>query len=57
VIHLAHLRQVGTSAGSTPIWDYRCEIALRWGFAHLGRFAVEYRQRFGESSPETLGRR
>jgi AraC-like DNA-binding protein len=33
------------------------EIALRWGFAHLGRFAVEYRQRFGESPSETLGRR
>jgi AraC-like DNA-binding protein len=32
-------------------------IALRWGFAHLGRFAVEYRQRFGESPSETLGRR
>ena len=33
------------------------EIAFRWGFAHLGRFAVEYRQRFGESPSETLARR
>jgi AraC-like DNA-binding protein len=33
------------------------EIALRWGFAHLGRFAVQYRQRFGESPSETLGKR
>jgi AraC-like DNA-binding protein len=32
------------------------EIALRWGFAHLGRFAVEYRERFGESPSETLAR-
>jgi AraC-like DNA-binding protein len=22
--------------------------ALRWGFAHLGRFSVEYRRAFGE---------
>ena len=33
------------------------EIATRWGFAHLGRFAVEYRRRFGESPSETLWRR
>jgi AraC-like DNA-binding protein len=33
------------------------EIASRWGFAHLGRFAVEYRLRFGESPSQTLARR
>jgi AraC-like DNA-binding protein len=32
------------------------EIATRWGFGHLGRFAVEYRKRFGESPSETLWR-
>jgi AraC-like DNA-binding protein len=32
-------------------------IAARSGFAHLGRFSVEYRQRFGESPSETLKRR
>lgn len=32
------------------------EIALRWGFNHLGRFAVEYRRRFGESPSDTLRR-
>jgi len=32
-------------------------IAIKWGFAHLGRFAVEYRLRFGESPSQTLGRR
>lgn len=31
------------------------EIALRSGFSHLGRFASEYRQLFGESPSETLG--
>ncbi|WP_430788346.1 AraC family transcriptional regulator [Actinoplanes sp. G11-F43] len=30
------------------------EVANRWGFAHLGRFASAYRRRFGESPSETL---
>lgn len=30
------------------------EIASRWQFNHLGRFAVTYRERFGESPSETL---
>ncbi|MDQ0456380.1 AraC family transcriptional regulator [Rhizobium paknamense] len=32
------------------------EIAARWGFSHAGRFAVNYRQRFGESPSTTLKR-
>jgi transcriptional regulator GlxA family with amidase domain len=32
------------------------EIALAWGFVHMGRFSVEYRQRFGERPSETLRR-
>jgi AraC-like DNA-binding protein len=32
------------------------ELAARWGFAHFGRFSVEYRRRFGES-PSTTARR
>jgi transcriptional regulator GlxA family with amidase domain len=31
-------------------------IALKWGFTHLGRLSVEYRQRFGESPSQTLRR-
>jgi transcriptional regulator GlxA family with amidase domain len=31
-------------------------VAKKWGFSHLGRFAVEYRQRFGESPSTTLSR-
>lgn len=29
-------------------------IATRWGFAHTGRFAVQYRQTYGRSPHETL---
>lgn len=32
------------------------DIALRWGFTHLGRFSLEYRQAFGESPSATLAR-
>lgn len=31
--------------------------ALRWGFAHLGRFSAEYRRAFGECPAQTLRRR
>jgi AraC-like DNA-binding protein len=30
-------------------------IALRSGFTQLGRFAIAYRKRYGESPRETLG--
>ena len=30
------------------------EIAARWGFAHYGRFAASYRERFGLSPGATL---
>jgi AraC-like DNA-binding protein len=30
------------------------DIAALWGFDHMGRFAVEYRRRFGEKPSETL---
>jgi AraC-like DNA-binding protein len=32
------------------------DVALRWGFGHLPRFAAAYRQRFGTSPSDTLAR-
>ncbi|NMH95793.1 AraC family transcriptional regulator [Pseudonocardia acidicola] len=32
------------------------EVATRWGFTHLGRFAAAYRRRYGTSPSETLRR-
>src|SRR5690242_19258152 len=32
------------------------EVALRAGFAHAGRFAVDYRRRYGETPSQTLSR-
>jgi AraC-like DNA-binding protein len=31
-------------------------IAMTWGFSHLGRFAVDYRKRYGETPSETFRR-
>lgn len=30
------------------------DVAHRWGFGHLGRFAAEYRRRYGETPSRTL---
>jgi AraC-like DNA-binding protein len=32
------------------------EIALKWGFYHMGRFAIRYKALFGESPSQTLVR-
>ena len=42
-------------AGDVPR-DSVTRIALENGFSHLGRFAVDYREHFGESPRETLAR-
>lgn len=36
--------------GSTSVTD----IAARWGFAHLGRFAAAYRREYGERPSDTM---
>lgn len=32
------------------------EVALRWGFGHLGQFAADYKRRFGELPSQSLRR-
>ena len=39
-----------------PLRTTVAATAHRWGFAHLGRFASAYRERFGEPPSETLRR-
>ncbi|WP_425832492.1 AraC family transcriptional regulator [Streptomyces fractus] len=51
-VRLQHVRMVLRTAapGETTV----TEVAYRWGFAHLGRFARRYRARFGEPPSRTL---
>ncbi|MBS2080162.1 helix-turn-helix domain-containing protein, partial [Mycobacterium tuberculosis] len=44
------LELIAASAGTSAV----TEIAQRWGFAHTGRFAVRYRQPYGQSPHTTL---
>lgn len=44
-------------AAAHPSQHLVTTIAVRHGFSHLGRFAVEFRQRFGESPSQTLARK
>lgn len=44
---LLRIRQ-GLAEGSVT------EVALRWGFTHLGWFGVHYRRQFGETASRTM---
>ncbi|MEU9733947.1 AraC family transcriptional regulator [Streptomyces sp. NPDC048002] len=44
----------GQLRASEPGTTTVAEVAYQWGFAHLGRFARRYRERFGESPSQTL---
>lgn len=44
-------------ATAHPEQDLVTTIAMQHGFTHLGRFSVEFRERFGESPSETLAMR
>jgi len=49
-LHYAHLEL----SAADRMHDTVTEIATRWGFAHTGRFAVLYRQTYGQSPHQTL---
>jgi AraC-like DNA-binding protein len=46
----AHRDLQNAEPGNTSV----AALAARWGFTHLGRFAVEYRRRYGSSPSQTL---
>lgn len=49
-LHRAHHDLLAAEHGQRTV----AEIAARWGFAHTGRFAVLYRQTYGQSPHTTL---
>jgi AraC-like DNA-binding protein len=49
-LQYAHLDLLGGDPTSTTV----SEVARRWGFAHLGRFAASYRMAYGQSPQATL---
>jgi len=59
---MAHLKAVRLRrvreelAATDPARASVTEVALRWGFRHLGHFSAGYRQAFGETPSETLRR-
>jgi AraC-like DNA-binding protein len=46
----AHRDLQNAAPGNTSV----AALAARWGFTHLGRFAVDYRRRYGSSPSQTL---
>lgn len=49
-LHYAHQQLLAADRSNDTV----TEIAARWGFAHTGRFAVLYRQTYGQSPHTTL---
>jgi AraC-like DNA-binding protein len=60
ITYLRHQRLHGVRRALSecePGWGVVKEKALLWGFRHLGRFASDYREFFGELPAETLERK
>ena len=59
-VHYLHVLRLSEARQTLLAKDARCssvtEVATRFGFRELGRFAGEYRAQFGESPSETLRR-
>ncbi|MFF7705921.1 helix-turn-helix domain-containing protein [Pseudomonas sp. NPDC007930] len=50
------LRQARSALLTGPASANISQLALAWGFGHLGRFASDYRKAFGETPSQTLAR-
>jgi len=57
MVYVRHVRLDGVRADLLGIGDgvTVSDVAFRWGFNHLGRFAAHYRRKFGELPSQTLG--
>jgi AraC-like DNA-binding protein len=55
-LRAARLKRVREALLRDERADSITDIALAWGFHHLGRFSIEYRKQFGESPSETRER-
>ena len=52
------LRNVRMEGAHLDLVDTACEeniteIAMKWGFYHLGRFSIGYKKRYGHSPSQT----
>lgn len=56
-LRMVRLERVRRDLLAAAPGDTVMEVALRWGFGHLGRFAGAYRRCYGESPSQTLARR
>lgn len=52
-LHAAHHELTAADPSATTV----AELSARWGFAHQGRFAAQYRRRYGVLPAQTLRRR
>ena len=50
LLNIVHRELLNAEPGTTSV----TEVAIRWGFSELGRFAVQYKRLFGESPSTTL---
>jgi AraC-like DNA-binding protein len=57
MLRSVRLERIRSELQSAAAGEKISDIALKWGIAHLGRFAADYRARFGELPSETFRRR
>lgn len=53
-VRMARLERARQDLLGAPPGTQVTDVALRWGFNHVGRFSAAYRKRYGESPLQTL---